>query len=169
MAQWKARVLRHDMTPVWSPTYLTSAITNCYVSLTITAYGRKAIRDMRARAYMCAYQPATELYRFRQTKLIPNAKNCRAGQSLHLHGGPGSTETQVALPGRWKRHSPLSCMVGPDVDILLVDRATHRDGPVESECAALCQSKTRVASVPCLHGNVSMHACARLCFTKQEC
>ena len=74
--------------------------------------------------------------------------NCRAGQSLHLHGGPGSTESQVALPGRWKWDSPLSCIIGSDVDILLVDRAAHRDDPMEGEGAAPVHDTGVVVDIP---------------------
>ena len=81
----------------------------------------------------CTHQPASELDRLRQAKLTPDAVNCREGQGLHLHDGLGSAETQVALPGCWKRYSPLSYIICPDMDILLADGAFERDGPMESE------------------------------------
>ena len=97
---------------------------------------------------ICANQPAAELDRLRQAKLTPDAMNCRAGQGVNLHDGLGSAETQVALPGCWKRYSALSCVICPNVDILLADRALERDGPTESECAAPCQNRRRVTSIP---------------------
>ena len=79
-------------------------------------------------------------------KFIPNAVNCSTGQSLHIHDG--LTETQIALPSRWKRDSPLSCIIGSDVDILLMDRAAHRDGPVVGEGAAPGHDIGVVADMP---------------------
>ena len=99
-------------------------------------------------ACMCARQPAGKLDRVRQAEFILDAANCRAGQGLHVHNGPGSAQTQVALPRRWKWDSSLRGVVCPDVNVLLVDRAFHRDGPVECEFAAPCQTQTRVANIP---------------------
>ena len=39
-------------------------------------------------------------------------------------------------------------MIGPDVDILLVDRTAHRDGPMESEGAAPRHDTCVVADIP---------------------
>ena len=115
---------------------------------TVAIYARKSIRDTNANVCICAHQPAGELDRLRQAKLNPNAMNCRAGQGLHLHDGLWSTEAQVALPSRWKGDSPLSCMIGPDMDILLVDCATQHDSPMESEAAAPPKHTAVVADIP---------------------
>ena len=84
-------------------------------------------------------------------KFIPNALNCSTGQSLHIHDG--LTETQIALPSRWKRDSPLSCMIGSDVDILLVDRTAHRDGPMEGERAAPVHDTGVIVDIPDMHNH----------------
>ena len=97
---------------------------------------------------MCARQPAGELERLRQAEFTPDAANCRAGQGLHVHNGLRIAQTQVALPRRWKWDSSLRGVVCPDVNVLLVDRAFHRDGPVECEFAAPCQNQTRGADIP---------------------
>ena len=112
--------------------------------------------------------PASELHRSRQGKIFLDATNRTVSQSLNLHGGSRSTETQLALPRRWKWDSPLSCIIRPDVDIRLVDRTIHRDGPMESKAskaAALRQCGTTVASIPILiHMGKCVQVCVRVCF-----
>ena len=115
---------------------------------TVAIYVRKSIRDTNANVCICAHQPASELHRFRQGKIFLDATNRTVSQSLNLHGGSRSTETQLALPRRWKWDSPLSCMIRPDVDIRLVDCATQHDSPMESEAAAPPKHTAVVADVP---------------------
>ena len=79
-------------------------------------------------------------------KFIPNTVNRCMGQSVHIHDRP--TETEVALPSCWKRDSPLSYIIGSDVDILLMDRAAHRDGPMEGEGAAPGRDIGMAADMP---------------------
>ena len=62
-------------------------------------------------------------------------------------------------------------MIRPDVDIRLVDRAIHRNSPVESKpskAAALRQCGTTVAGIPVIiHMGKYVQMCVRVCFIRK--
>ena len=107
----------------------------------------------RATCYVVTQSlPAVQLRIVRQSKLIPSGLCCARAKAPN---------TKRNMPTFRQSNAAVQCVICPDVNIRLMDRAIQSDGPVEREVAALSQHKTGIASVPLLH-EICTNMCAHV-------